>query len=73
MFFFSSVNPLFIFWVWEKVGGASDLSRGDFAPRPHLQTTLIDIDSNLLIFARYGHLSYINLHARNEENLPHGL
>ncbi len=26
----------------------------------------------LMVFARYGQLIYINLHAKNEENLPHG-
>ena len=32
----------------------------------------IDIDQILLIFAPYGRLININLHAKNKENLPHG-
>ncbi len=50
--FFSSVKPLFYsffyFWIWEKVGAPLALVGGDFAPRPHLRTTLIICQSNFV-------------------------
>ncbi len=32
----------------------------------------MDIGPTLMIFARYGRFSYVNLHTKNEENLASG-
>ncbi len=32
----------------------------------------MDIGLILMIFTRYGHLIYVNIHTKNEENLPSG-